>query len=231
MRKRIRFVSVCISGLLVASGFGLSSPATASSSDALVHSLNHAGYTAVPPVARGLTASWVQPAAKCGSGTTFSLIRVGLVLSDGHGGLQMGTALDCRAGQSHAYAWVRGHHDIGSVVEAGDHMLVTMDAGGGHYEYTLEDKTQGWGVGGATDAALGAYYNRAVFAVQGRTGSDGVLPLTPFSPIAFSKCVVNNRPLASVSHRRVVMRSADGTVKASPSAVTGGEFTVRWRQS
>jgi hypothetical protein len=64
------------------------------------------------------------------------------------------------------------------------------------------------------------------------SSSGGVLPLTNFGTANFSAAMANGQAIGSFKPDKITMATSSGTVKASPSSLSGGTaFSVAWKHS
>jgi hypothetical protein len=78
----------------------------------------------------------------------------------------------------------------------------------------------------------GAQLSSAEVIAEAPSSSGGVLPLANFGTVHFSNSKVNGQSIGSFSPVEIVMETSGGTVKAKPSALSGGTaFSVTWKHS
>ena len=107
---------------------------------------------------------------------------------------------------------------------------VTTDGRGG-FTLTISDTTQGWT--NTTNARLkSAKLASAEVIAEAPSSSGGVLPLANFGSVAFSNAKANGALLTSSTPGidPITMQSGS-TVKAQPSGISSGSFSVAWRHS
>ena len=105
---------------------------------------------------------------------------------------------------------------------------VTTD-GRGSFTLTLTDSTRGWTQ--TTTARLkSARLASAEIIAEAPSSSGGVLPLADFGSVAFDSATVNGLLLTGSTPGIDPITMASGsTVKAQPSGLSNGSFSVAWR--
>jgi len=198
-------------------------------------STNWAGYAATSGPYTSVSASWVQPVGICvPTKTTYSAFWVGL---DGDGSKtveQNGSEVDCVGGVPTYYAWYEMYPanpvDYSDSVNPGDLFEGSVTAtAAGAFTLTLTDETEGW-----TEVQQGtlttAKRASAEVIAEAPSDSTGVLPLTDFGQVTFSKVQVDGTRIGDSGPNRITMESAT-RVKAKPSAiVNGNSFSVIWKR-
>lgn len=205
---------------------------------ATVDSVNWAGYAASSSAGTfsSVSASWAQPSVTCTDGeTSYSAFWVGL---DGYRSStveQIGTSSDCRNGAATYYAWFEAYPKKAGLcsitIGPGDEIDATVAYGSGGFTLTL---TGGSGTC-TTTAKATPHLQRAsaeviVEAPSSNHGPRGTLGLADFGTVSFTDATVNGDALSSADPDKIVMRSGD-SVKARPSALDDGAFSVRWVSS
>ncbi len=110
---------------------------------------NWSGYVAGGNSFSSVSGSWVQPAAKCTSGQSYSAFWVGLGGASGTEALeQTGTQADCTSdGQSDYYAWYElvpsAPVRMGLAIRPGDHISAKVNVSGTNVTIGLSDQTTG----------------------------------------------------------------------------------------
>jgi hypothetical protein len=149
---------------------------------------------------------------------------------------QTGTEADCSSGRPVYSAWYEMYPkfplNFSNPVSAGDHFAgsVTTD-GRGSFTLTLVDSTKGWT---QTNAARlkHAQLSSAEVIAEAPSSSGGVLPLADFGTVGFSSASVNGATLtSSTSGLDPITMVSGSTVKAKPSNMSNGSFSVTWSHS
>jgi hypothetical protein len=117
-------------------------------------------------------------------------------------------------------------------VVPGDQMSASVTTNGsGSFTLTLSDTTRGWTR--TTNARLkSARLASAEVIAEAPSSSGGVLPLADFGTAGFGSSKVNGSLLTSSTRGLDPITMASGsTVKAQPSGMSSGSFTVSWKHS
>jgi len=199
-------------------------------------STNWAGYSATGARFTSVSASWKQPAVTCTSATAYSSFWVGLDGDTSNTVEQTGTDADCSGSTPQYYAWYEMYPkfpvNLRGTVRPGDHLSasVTTD-GSGRFTLTITDSTQGWT--NTTNARLkSAKLASAEVIAEAPSSSGGVLPLANFGTVSFSGAKANGSLLtSSTPHLDPITMQSGSTVKAQPSSISNGAFSVAWKHS
>jgi hypothetical protein len=198
-------------------------------------SSNWSGYAVTGSRFTSVSASWTEPTAKC-SGTAYSSFWVGLDGDTSNTVEQTGTDADCSGSTPQYYAWYEMYPkfpvNLRGTVRPGDHLSasVTTD-GSGRFTLTITDSTQGWT--NTTNARLkSAKLASAEVIAEAPSSSGGVLPLANFGTVSFSGAKANGSLLtSSTPHIDAITMQSGSTVKAQPSSISNGAFSVAWKHS
>ena len=198
-------------------------------------SSNWSGYAVTGSRFTSVSASWTQPTANC-SGTAYSSFWVGLDGDTSNTVEQTGTDADCSGSTPQYYAWYEMYPkfpvNLRGTVRPGDHLSasVTTD-GSGRFTLTITDSTQGWT--NTTNARLkSAKLASAEVIAEAPSSSGGVLPLANFGTVGFSNAKANGATLtSSTPHIDPITMQSGSTVKAQPSSISNGAFSVTWKHS
>lgn len=199
-------------------------------------STNWSGYAVTGGTYRTVTASWTQPAVSC-SATAYSSFWVGIDGDTSNTVEQTGTDSDCSGATPTYSAWYEMYPKFpvyfSDPVAAGDHFTagVTTD-GAGAFTLTLTDTTKGW-TETTSQRLRKARLASAEVIAEAPSSSGGVLPLANFGSVSFSGATVNGSTLTSSTPGLdpITMVSSSGTVKAQPSGMSNGSFSVTWKHS
>jgi hypothetical protein len=160
-------------------------------------SQNWAGYVAGRTQFSSVSGSWVQPAAKCGAGQTYSAFWVGLGgSSDQSSALeQTGTQADCTAdGGTEYYAWYElvpaAPVKLDLAIKPGDHISAKVSVSGSDVTVSLSDRTTGQSATKTLqmdnpDTSSAEWIAEAPSACDG-SGSCQTLPLADFGTVQFT---------------------------------------------
>jgi len=198
-------------------------------------STNWAGYAVTGGTYTRVTASWTQPAVNCSS-TAYSSFWVGL---DGDGSNtveQTGTEADCNGSTPVYSAWYEMYPkyptNYSNPVVPGDHFTSTVSTDGrGNFTLTLSNTTRGWTQSVSKKLHAAALASAEIIA-EAPSSRSGVLPLANFGTVGFSGAAVNGAALTSTTPGLdpITMQSGS-TVKALPSGVSSGSFSVTWKHA
>jgi hypothetical protein len=199
-------------------------------------STNWAGYAATGGRFTSVSATWKQPAASCTSATAYSSFWVGLDGDTSSTVEQTGTDADCSCGSPVYYAWYEMYpkfpKNLTLAIHPGDtiHASVTT-SGNGSFTLTITDRTTG-GSFTTTQKLRSAKLSSAEVIAEAPSSSGGVLPLANFGTVGFSAATVNGQAIGNFKPDRITMVAPDGTVKASPGSLSGGNaFSVAWKHA
>lgn len=202
-------------------------------------STNWAGYAAAGSSGQFTTVSakWTEPTVKCSSAATYSVFWVGLDGFNSSTVEQTGSAGFCQGGSPVYFAWYEVYPkepiiQINKPVAAGDSFSASATAlTSTSFKLVISDSTQKWTFS-TKQTLTGANLSSAEVIAEAPGNSSGVLPLANFGTVHFSSSMVNGKSLGSFNPDEIVMVTSGGTVKAQPSALSGGTaFSVTWKHS
>ncbi len=196
---------------------------------------NWSGYAVTGGTYTTVTSNWVQPAVTC-NGTAYSSFWVGIDGDTSGTVEQTGTEADCNGSTPVYSAWYEMYPkfpvNYSNPVVPGDHFTgrVTTD-GKGNFTLSLSNTTRGW-TQTVSKRLRSAKLASAEVIAEAPSSSGGVLPLANFGTVGFSGATVNGAALTSSTPGidAITMQSGS-TVKAQPSAISGGSFSVAWRHA
>jgi hypothetical protein len=196
-------------------------------------STNWAGYAAQGGPFTSVSASWVQPAGRCGAfESSWSSFWVGLDGSGSNSVEQAGSEVDCDSGRPIYYGWYEVYPyapvNYPEAAQAGD--VFTSSVTGdqtGNFTISLVDQTQGWSHTERFTYA-GAPLSSAEVVAEAPLSDAGVVPLTNFGSVRFAGARVNGQPIGYFNTVPISMATPD-YMKAEPSGLAGGtDFSVTW---
>ena len=198
-------------------------------------STNWSGYAVTGSRFTSVSSSWTEPTATC-PGTAYSSFWVGLDGDTSNTVEQTGTDADCSGSTPQYYAWYEMYPkfpvNLKGTVKPGDHLSASVTTNGsGRFTLTITDSTQGWS--NTTNARLrSAKLASAEVIAEAPSSSAGVLPLANFGTVSFSGASANGSLLTSSTPGidPITMKSGT-TVKAQPSSINNGAFSVTWKHS
>jgi Peptidase A4 family len=198
-----------------------------------VQSANWSGYAATGATFRTVSARWVQPRGRCAGGHQYASFWVGL---DGYTSStveQTGTEVDCAGRSARYYAWYelfpRYPVNFRNRVRPGDHFVSSVTArGAGRYSLSLADTTRGWRH--TISATLpGAANSSAEIIAEAPSGNAGVLPLTDFGTVRFTRVTVNGQAIGYLQPVMITMTNDSGQARDMASGLSkGSAFTITW---
>jgi hypothetical protein len=198
-------------------------------------SANWAGYVVVGfGPHSSVSSSWTQPAVNCATTpNAFSAFWVGL---DGDGSKtveQTGTEASCEGGVASYSAWYemfpKRPFNYPNPVVPGDNLTATVTVmGRGRFQLKLTDTTQGWSQTTLQKRRSAKRFSAEVIA-EAPSSRREVLPLAAFGTVGFSAVAIDGAPLTATTPGHEALTMASGaTVKATPSAINSGGFSVSW---
>lgn len=198
-------------------------------------STNWSGYAVTGGRYTTVTSSWVQPSVSC-SGTAYSSFWVGIDGDTSGTVEQTGTEADCNGSTPVYSSWYEMYPkfpvNYPDPVAPGDHFTATVTTDGrGNFTLTLSNTSRGWTESVAKRLKNAKLASAEVIA-EAPSSSGGVLPLANFGTASFSGATVNGATLTSSTPGidAITMQSGS-TVKAQPSGISNGAFTVTWKHS
>ncbi|HEY7009922.1 MAG TPA: G1 family glutamic endopeptidase [Jatrophihabitantaceae bacterium] len=198
-------------------------------------SSNWSGYAVTGGTYRTVTASWVQAAVTC-SGTAYSSFWVGIDGDTSGTVEQTGTEADCRGTRPVYSSWYEMYPkypvNYPDPVAPGDHLTSSVTTNGnGTFTLTLTNSTKGW-TESVTKRLKRAQLASAEVIAEAPSSSSGVLPLANFGTAGFSATKVNGSTLTnSTAGIDAITMQSGSTVKAKPSGISNGAFSVTWKHS
>ena len=198
-------------------------------------STNWSGYAVTGSRFTSVSAQWTEPTVSC-SGTAYSSFWVGLDGDTSSTVEQTGTDADCSGGTPQYYAWYEMYPkfpvNLSGTVRPGDHLSASVTTNGnGSFTLTITDSTQGW-TNTTTARLKRAQLASAEVIAEAPSSSGGVLPLANFGTVSFSGAKANGSLLtSSTPHLDPITMQSGSTVKAQPSSISNGAFSVAWKHS
>lgn len=199
-------------------------------------STNWSGYAATGSGYHSVSASWTQPAVTCAAGeTSYSSFWVGLDGATSRTVEQTGTDSDCVNGTPTYYAWYEMYPKLGGrlaiPVSAGDTISASVTATpNGSFTLTLTVNGTPQTVTGRNPHAALSSAEVIVEAPSSNHGPSGALGLADFGTVSFSGATVDGATLSAANPQEITMVSGS-TVKAQPSPLKNGSFSVTWEHA
>ena len=211
----------------------------------VVRSANWSGYAAHLPrkgVYHSVSASWIQPRARCGksAGTQqFAAFWVGLdgFQVNAKSVEQTGTDSDCNGTTPRYYGWFemfpKAPVFFKNPLQPGDHISASVTFSGVEkYTLVLTDATRHW-----THTIIRRVPNlarsSAEVITEAPSSTTGVLPLANFGTVRFNLIRVNGALLSKQTPSRIIIVNASNQPQDSTSAIgnAGGAFSNTWIRS
>jgi hypothetical protein len=195
-------------------------------------STNWSGYAAagLPGSFTSVSGSWTQPAVNCGvTPSGYSAYWVGLDGDTTSTVEQLGTEADCVGGVARYSSWYemyphRSYAATVAVVPGHTYHASVVAQGNGNFLLSLQDTTTNGPTFTTTQKLMQAKLASAEAIVEAPSGG-GVLPLADFGTAKFSGVTL------PTNAEQITMVNSSGTVKAQPSSLSGGKFTVDWHSA
>jgi hypothetical protein len=197
-------------------------------------STNWSGYAVTGNRFTSVSASWTQPKATC-SGTAYSSFWVGLDGDTSNTVEQTGTDADCSGSTPQYYAWYEMYPkypvNLRNTVLPGDKLTASVTTNGsGGFTLKISDSTQGW-TNTTTARLKSAKLASAEVIAEAPSSSGGVLPLANFGSVSFTGASANGTSLEKLPNLDPITMQSGSTVKAQPSGISSGAFSVTWKHS
>ena len=198
-------------------------------------STNWSGYAVTGSRFTSVSSSWTEPTVTCSS-TAYSSFWVGLDGDTSGTVEQTGTDADCSGSTPQYYAWYEMYPkypvNLKGTVRPGDHLSASVTTNGsGSFTLTITDSTQGW-TNTTTARLKSATLASAEVIAEAPSSRSGVLPLANFGTVSFTGATANGSLLtSSTPHIDPITMASGSTVKAQPSSISSGAFSVTWKHS
>ncbi|HEY7420561.1 MAG TPA: G1 family glutamic endopeptidase [Gaiellaceae bacterium] len=198
-------------------------------------STNWSGYAVTGSRFTSVSSSWTEPTATC-SATAYSSFWVGLDGDTSNTVEQTGTDADCSGRTPQYYAWYEMYPkypvNFSNTVKPGDHLSASVTTNGsGSFTLTISDSTRGWSRT-VTARLKSAKLASAEVIAEAPSSNSGVLPLANFGTVSFTGATANGALLtSSTPHIDPITMQSGSTVKAQPSSISNGSFSLAWKHS
>ena len=198
---------------------------------------NWAGYIAHGGPFTSASTSWTEPSIRCGSSERSALASFAGI--DGAGSStveQIGTLANCRNGrvthQGFYEMFPRSAFGISKKVRAGDSLTASVVVTAPKtFKLTLVNHTAGWTFTTQQRSRNAQLASAEAIAEAPSLRGSGIVPLANFGQINYSGTTANGQPLANLGPEAVTMVTSNGTVKAQPTGISGGSFSVIWHHA
>ena len=175
-----------------------------------------------------MSSSWTQPAVTCGPQQTFSSFWVGL---DGDGTQsveQTGTEADCSGGAAAYQGWWEMfpaapvfYNSAGQAGRRHERLGHRQRRRRVHADPERPDRELD--PDHPADLADGFQLGSAEVIAEAPSSQNGVLPLSNFGTVNFTNALADNAPIGNAAADSLTMVAANGTIEATPSALTDGD--------
>lgn len=212
----------------------------------VIKSTNWSGYAAHLPrkhTFHSVSASWIQPRARCGASTgkEYAAFWVGLDGFNSNSVEQTGTDSDCVGTTPHYYGWYEmfpaAPVNFKTTVKPRDHMSASVTfTGTAKYTLVLTDTTRHWTHTIVKRNATFARSSAEVITEAPSSSATGaVLPLADFGTVRFSLVRINGLVLSKETPSRIVMVENNSAAlpldSTSVLGNAGGAFSNTWIRS
>ena len=198
---------------------------------------NWAGYVAHGGPFTSASTTWTEPSISCASSENSAFASFAAI--DGSGSPtveQIGTLAQCHNGSvSHSAffeMFPRGAFAIGKPVSAGDSLTSTVvGSKSKKFTLTLVNHTAGWSFSTQQRARRAQLASAEAITEAPVMRGSGIVPLSNFGTVNYSGTTANGQPIANFGPEAVTMVTSSGGVKAAPSGLSGGSFSVVWQHA
>jgi len=231
--------------VLVASAAVLTlTPAMASGAQAgPVHRLraglatNWAGYVAHGGPFSSASTTYAEPSISCGANENSAVASfAGIDGANSPTVEQIGTFATCKNGsiahQAFFEMFPKAAVGIGKRVRAGDSLTATVLATSTKtFTLSLVNHTEGWTFSTQQRSRKAQRSSAEAITEAPSLRGSGVVNLANFGQINYSGTTANGQPISNFGPEEVTMVTNGGTVKAQPTALSGGSFSVVWHHA
>jgi hypothetical protein len=121
--------------------------------------------------------------------------------------------------------------NLGGTVRPGDKLSASVTTNGsGSFTLKLTDSTRGW-TNTTTARLKSAKLASAEVIAEAPSSNGGVLPLANFGTVSFTGATANGVSLDKLANLDPITMVSGLTVKAQPSGISSGNFSVTWKHS
>lgn len=200
-------------------------------------STNWSGYAVHSGRYRNVSATWIEPAAKCTlpKAKQYAAFWVGL---DGYSSSsveQTGTDSDCSGHTAHYYGWYElfpaAPVFFKTQVKPGNEMSASVTfSGSDTYTIVLKNLSRRW-THTIVKQEAGLARTSAEVITEAPSSTSGVLPLSDFGTVTFSSVRVSGILLRTLKPTEIVMADSSGRAKDSTSLIANDRFHNTWIRS
>jgi hypothetical protein len=197
-------------------------------------STNWSGYAVHTSKYRNISATWIEPTAKCPlpKAKQYAAFWVGLDGFSSSSVEQAGTDSDCSGHTAHYYGWYEMFPAapvfFKTVVKPGNEMSASVTfSGTDTYTLVLRNLSRGWTHTIVRDEP-GLARSSAEIITEAPSTTSGVLPLADFGTVTFNSVKVSGILLRSLKPTEIVMADSNGQAKDSTSPIANDRFHNTW---
>jgi hypothetical protein len=198
---------------------------------------NWAGYIAHGGPFTSASTSWTEPSIRCAANEKSALASFAGI--DGAGSStveQIGTLANCRNGrvthQGFYEMFPRSAFAISKKVRAGDSLTATVVASApSTFTLTLVNRTAGWTFSTKARSAKAKLASAEAITEAPSLRGSGIVPLANFGQINYSGTTANGQAISAFNPEAVTMVTNSGAIKAAPTGLSGGSFSVVWHHA
>jgi len=222
---------------MITSHVGGATPLANSAIARAAKSINWSGYAVHSGRYRNVSATWIEPTAKCTlpKAKQYAAFWVGL---DGYSSgsvEQIGTDSDCAGKTPHYYGWYEmfpaAPFFFKTLVRPGNEMSASVTfSGTDTYTLVLRNLSRGW-THTIVKHETGLARSSAEFITEAPSSGSGVLPLADYGTVTLSSVKVSGILLRTLKPTEIVMVDNSGRAKDSTSAISGDRFHNTWIRS
>jgi Peptidase A4 family len=199
-----------------------------------VKSTNWSGYAVHTGKYRNVSATWIEPTAKCPlpKAKQYSAFWVGLDGYNSDSVEQTGTDSDCSGPTPHYYGWYEMFPAapvfFKTLVKPGNEMHASVTfSGTDTYTIVLKNLSRGW-THTIVKQETGLARSSAEVITEAPSSTTGVLPLADFGTVTFSSVKVSGIPIKNLKPTAIVMDDNSGAAKDSTSVIANDKFHNTW---
>jgi Peptidase A4 family len=223
---------------MITVGGGASSATRNSTLANAADSANWSGYALHTGKYRNISATWIEPTAKCTSAKAqYAAFWVGL---DGFNVNstsveQIGTDSDCQGKTPHYYGWYEMFPSnpvyFKTLVKPGNEMSASVTfSGTDTYTLVLKNLSRRW-THTIVKHTPGLARSSAEIITEAPSSSAGVVPLADFGTVTFNTVRASGILLKKLNPTKIVMIDGSGAAKDSTSAIANDRFHNTWLRS
>jgi Peptidase A4 family len=219
---------------MIASGGSSAAAAGNSAIARATKSTNWSGYAVHSSKYRNVSATWIEPAAKCPlpKAKQYAAFWVGLDGYNSDSVEQTGTDSDCSGPTPHYYGWYEMFPAapvfFKTLVKPGNEMSASVTfSGTDTYTLVLKNLSRGW-THTIVKQETGNARTSAEVITEAPSSSSGVLPLADFGTVTFSSVKVSGIPIKKLGPTEIVMVDSSGQARDSTSAIANDKFHNTW---